>query len=290
MEYGNSRNYAIIVVIFAVIATAVLTLHLRVLYDNRLLKSEVENEEFFKVNTSEIEAKLEDYTNIDNTIKEAKEEYFNNIRKLEDKILAGESDKKIAYLTFDDGPYQLTYQVLDILKENNVPATFFVLGKDAEDRYKRIVNEGHTLANHTMYHNIGKGLYKSTDSFMSQVNQLEDYLYNITGYRTSLVRFPGGSGTASAYTLKDSIEEQLHNKGYKYVDWTCETGDGSDKRLQQKSEWQWYKDTCKDQKIMVLLMHDYHQGTVKILPDIIKDLKDQGYLILPLSNKSVMSK
>ena len=59
-----------------------------------------------------------------------------DIRKLEEKIQSGESDKKIAYLTFDDGPYLKTYQVLDILKENDVRATFFVLGKDASDRYQ----------------------------------------------------------------------------------------------------------------------------------------------------------
>ena len=93
----------------------------------------------------------------------------------------------------------------------------------------------------------------------------------------------------NAFKVKDSIVDQLHSKGYKYVDWTCETGDGSDKRLAQKSEWNWYKDTCKDQKIMVLLMHDYHQGTIDILNDIIKDLKSKGYLILPLSNKESAS-
>ena len=290
MEYGNSRLYSIIVILLAVIASAVLTLQLKIIYNNRDLKEYLLDDGLFKVNTQELEDKVDEYSNIDKSLASTKEKYFENIRKLEDKILSGESDKKIAYLTFDDGPYQLTYRVLDILKEEQVPATFFVLGKDASDRYQRIVNEGHTLANHTMNHNIGKGLYKSTESFMSQVDQLENYLYGITGYKTRLVRFPGGSGTAKAFNLKDSIVPELYSRGYKYVDWTCETGDGSDKRLQEKSEWQWYKDTCKDQKIMVLLMHDYHKGTVDILPDIIKDLKSQGYLILPLSTKSVMAK
>ena len=118
-----------------------------------------------------------------------------------------------------------------------------MLGKDANDRYQRMVDEGHTIGNHTYYHNIGTGLYYSTNSFMNQVNLLENHIYNITGYKTTLVRFPGGSDTAAAKGKKDSIVEELHNKGYKYVDWTCETGDGSDKRLQEKSEWEWYKDT-----------------------------------------------
>jgi peptidoglycan/xylan/chitin deacetylase (PgdA/CDA1 family) len=290
MVEGNSREYGLVLVIFSILASLIICLDLKTIYENRRLKEELNDNLLFERNIDTLNEKINEYINIDETIENKKEEYFNSNRKLEDQILEGKSDAKIAYLTFDDGPYQLTNQVLDILKENDVKATFFVLGKDAEDRYKRIVNEGHTLANHTYYHNIGKGLYRSPESFMSQVNQLEDYLYNITGYKTNLVRFPGGSETANTYHVRDSIIEQLHNKGYKYVDWTCETGDGSGKRLQQKSEWEWYKDTCKDQKIMVLLMHDYHEGTVKILPEIINDLKSQGYLILPLSNKSVMVK
>ena len=145
------------------------------------------------------------------------------------------------------------------------------------------------LANHTYYHNIRKGLYKSKDSFIGQVEKLENYLYEVTGYKTTLVRFPGGSGTAKAFKLKDELTDELHKKGYNIVDWTCETGDGSDQRLKEKSEWQWYKDTCT-QDIIVLLMHDYHKGTVDILPNIIDDLRERNYIILPLSNKSMMVK
>ena len=290
MQSRNRKSYAITIIILSLLATILLVKNLEILNEQIELKNRINILNNQRIDPNEIEKKIEEYSDIDATINNKREEYYNNIRLLEDKILSGESDKKIAYLTFDDGPYQLTYRVLDILKENNVKATFFVLGKDAADRYQRMVNEGHTLANHTYYHNIGSGLYYSTNSFMNQVNLLENHLYNITGYRTSLVRFPGGSETAAYKGKKDGIVEELHNKGYKYVDWTCETGDGSDKRLAEKSEWQWYKDTCKDQKIMVLLMHDYHEGTVNILPDIIKNLKEQGYIILPLTNKSVMAK
>ena len=290
MQSRDSKLHTIIIIVLAILASAFLIENINVLTEQREAHNRLIEIQSKKIDPSEIDARIAKYSNIDKSIADAREEYYSNIRKLEDKILAGESDKKIAYLTFDDGPYQLTYQVLDILKENNVKATFFVLGKDAGDRYQRMVSEGHTIGNHTYYHNIGTGLYYSTNSFMNQVNQLENHIKNITGYKTTLVRFPGGSDTAAAKGRKDGIVEELHNNGYKYVDWTCETGDGSDKRLQEKSEWDWYKDTCKDQKIMVLLMHDYHEGTVKILPDIIKDLKEQGYIILPLTNKSVMAK
>ena len=241
-----------------------------------------------KYNSDEIEKEIELYKNIDDSIKNKYDEYFTNISKLEEKIVKGESDVKIAYLTFDDGPYDLTYQVLDTLKANDVKATFFVLGKtEVEDRYKRIVDEGHTLANHTFDHNIGTGLYRSVDSFIAEVKQLEDYLYDITGYRTTLVRFPGGSPTAGS--LKDGIVNRLHEMGYKYVDWTSETGDGSSQKLAIKDTWQWYIDTTSGVDIVVLLMHDYNYSTVGNLQRIIDDLKGKGYLLLPLHNKSIMA-
>ena len=229
------------------------------------------------------------YKNIDKSISDKYQEYYSNIALLEDKINRGESSVKIAYLTFDDGPYDLTYQVLDLLKANNIRATFFVIGKDGvDDRYKRIVDEGHTLANHTYYHNIGNGLYDSADSFISQVKKLEDYLYGVTGYRTSIVRFPGGSPTAGKY--KDEIVNRLHDMGYNYVDWTSETGDGSSKKLAEKDTWSWYQDTTRDKNIVVLLMHDYNYSTFNNLQKIIDDMRSRGFIFLPLHNKSIMAK
>ena len=76
---------------------------------------------------------------------------------------------------------------------------------------------------------------------------------------------------------------------YKYIDWNCETGDGSDKKLKEKDTFTWYKDTCKDD-IIVLLMHDYNYQTYSNLKKIIEDLKSRNYLILPLNNKSIMTK
>lgn len=78
---------------------------------------------------------------------------------------------------------------------------------------------------------------------MNQVIKLEDYLYNITGHRTSIVRFPGGSPTAKGY--KDDIVNKLHERGYNYVDWNCETGDGASAKLAIKGTYQWFLDTTQ---------------------------------------------
>ena len=228
------------------------------------------------------------YQNIDEETNKLYEEYTTNIAKLEQMILDKKTNAKIAYLTFDDGPYDLTQKYLDILKKNNVRATFFTLGKsDYLDTYKRIINEDHTLANHTYYHNIHNGLYKSTDNFMYQIQKLEDFIYNNMNYKTTLMRFPGGSSQAGR--LKNDIVNRLHNKGYNYVDWNCYTGDGSDTLMRKHDAFYYYQDTCKDD-ILVILMHDYNYSTLNNLEKIINDLRNRGYILLPLTNKSVMAK
>lgn len=259
------------------------------LLNKNLLTIQEENKTTEQYNTEKIEKEIEFYQDIEKNLQNLYEEYYNNIYKLEKKIQNNETNIKIAYLTFDDGPYTLTQKYLDILKENNVRGTFFVLGKDGfDDTYKRIVNEGHTLANHTYYHNISTGLYTSEESFMSQVLKLEEYLYNITGYKTTIVRFPGGSATSK--NLKTNIVNNLHAKGYNYVDWNSETGDGSSSKLAQKGTYQWFLDTIEGKNIIVLLMHDYNLSTYNDLPRIISHLKENNYIMLPLHNKSVMVK
>lgn len=254
-------------------------------YDKKMIITEATT---YNNEIEELDKDIKLYNNIDEEISKLEEEYTDNIAKLEQKILNKESTAKIAYLTFDDGPYDITTKYLDILKKNNVRATFFTLGKTKyENVYKRIVNEDHVLANHTYYHNIRNGLYKSVDNFISQIDKQEKYLYSITNQKTTLMRFPGGSSQAGK--LKNSIVNALHNKGYKYVDWNCYTGDGSDELMAKHDAYYWYKETCKDD-ILVILMHDYNYSTINNLDKIIKDLKDRGYILLPLTNKSIMAK
>ena len=219
MESGNKGLFRLIIGVLICLIIVLFLFIVLVNIDNSSLKLKINDlssniADGYDIDSIDKEILI--YKNIDDSIKNKYDEYYSNIALLEDKINKGESSVKIAYLTFDDGPYDLTYQVLDLLKSNDIRATFFVLGKDdTQEQYKRIVSEGHTLANHTYYHNIGSGLYDSADSFISQVKKLEDYLYNITGYRTSIVRFPGGSPTAGKY--KDEIVDRLHEMGYNCI-------------------------------------------------------------------------
>ncbi|WP_058302813.1 polysaccharide deacetylase family protein [Gorillibacterium timonense] len=189
---------------------------------------------------------------------------------------ADRSSEKVVYLTFDDGPSKLTPEVLDILRAEEVKATFFELGELAELRpqiVKRVVEEGHALGNHS-YNHVYKELYGSYEAFWGQVSKTEDILFKITGIRTSLLRPPGGS-----YTNFDSFYFYLlEQAGYRVFDWNVDSTDASRRGVPAESiENAVLKAPLKNQ--MVVLMHDGagHEETVKALPAIIRHFKENGY-------------
>lgn len=254
-----------------------------------LLKNEVnENEE-------ELNKLKSKYQNIDDEIKKLKENFFKKAKELENKILNKETDKKIVYLTFDDGPYLYsTPKVLNILKENNILATFFLLGKESDEIakvYKEEYISGHTLANHTYSHKISKkytnSIYLSVDSFINDVKKLENLLSKkFDGYKTNIVRFPGGSSTAKG--LKDGIKKELYNMNYGWVDWDLGTGDGNGTDKNDPNiAFNNIFNNLKDKKIVVILMHDYSATTIKALPKIIEEFRKRNFVFLPLFYDSV---
>ena len=234
------------------------------------------------------------YTNIDDEIEKEKEVVFGLIPELETAILEGRTNYKIAYLTFDDGPYYLTHSVLDVLRQKKVKATFFTIGlnkdscfdrpgEDCSIMYKKIVDNGHTIANHTYSHLIFQGLYNSVDSFIYQVQTQENMIKERTGYKTNIVRFPGGSNTAGY--LKNGIIERLRDMGYGWVDWTAQDGDGGN-LTDTGTAWANLKSTINE-SIEVVLFHDYNYTTYSILPDFIDWLEQNNYIVLPLTYNSV---
>ena len=130
-------------------------------------------------------------------IQKQKDEGFRLLGELERQIRAGESDKRIAYLTFDDGPYDNTTDaILDILKEKGVHATFFLRHRpDHVAQIQREIREGHTLANHSYSHKI-KAVYQSTDSCIKEIRDQQKWLTETVGVTPEIYRFPGGSPTA----------------------------------------------------------------------------------------------
>ena len=244
---------------------------------------------------NKLTSKIDELKNIDKKTIELKEEVFKLASQVEHKIQNKETNKKIAYITFDDGPYYLTDSVLRVLKENKVKATFFTIGLNKEicfdnknascaETYKKIVDNGHTIANHTYSHAIFSGLYSSTNSFIEQIKKQEELIYSKTGIKTNITRFPGGSATARS--LKNSIIQELKENGYGWVDWTAQDGDGGN-LTSVSAAWNNLKSSINDD-IEVILFHDYNTITYSILPEVIKYLEDRDYILLPLFYDSVM--
>lgn len=187
--------------------------------------------------------------------------------------------KKVAYLTFDDGPStNNTPKILDILKKYDVKATFFVIGQCAEqnsDLIKREVSEGHVIGNHTYSHNM-KHIYSDPAVFVSDLDKGDKVLKSIIGndYNLKLVRFPGGSfGPKLAH-----FREAAKKSGYHYIDWNDLTGDAEHNSVPVNS----LLDELKRYTVhdhVVILMHDApaKNTTVEALPQVIEYLKSQGY-------------
>lgn len=189
---------------------------------------------------------------------------------------------KIAYLTFDDGPNKYTSQILNILKQKQGKATFFVIGSKASHYpqiMKRFIQEGHYIGLHSMSHDV-KRLYTGDPStLINEMEQTRSIVRRTANLDTHLVRVPYGS---MPY-LKKNYRDALVSAQYKMWDWTIDTYD-----------WKSYHNPSavlervmnqNDEQVEVILMHD-SSVTVQILPKVIDYLKAKGYTLLPYNPSS----
>ena len=188
------------------------------------------------------------------------------------------SNKKTVYLTFDDGPGgKVTNDVLDTLKKENVPATFFVIGSEIKGQEKillRMKEEGHSIGLHSYSHDRNK-LYCNNDSFLNEMQKGQEAIYKVTGEKYNILRFPFGCNNRS-YKLTKELVDMLHNNGFKIYDWTLDSGDGAN---YQSSAETIIKKSCKNEDNVILLMHCsfLNKTSAKALPSINKYYKDKGY-------------
>ncbi len=186
----------------------------------------------------------------------------------------------VIYLTFDDGPSSVTTgTILDILKEENVKATFFVTNNGPDNLIKRMYDEGHTVALHTASHKYAT-VYASVDAYFNDLNIVGNRVKRITGQASKIVRFPGGSSnTVSRHYCKGimtTLSEELFNRGYRYYDWNIDSGDASKARTKEAV----YKNVTSNlskNRANVVLMHDIKTWTRDAIRDIIRYGKDNGY-------------
>ncbi|KON71245.1 hypothetical protein AKG34_13575 [Peribacillus butanolivorans] len=201
-------------------------------------------------------------------------------------LVKSKEDQKIAYLTFDDGPSTNTMDILDILDRYHVKATFFVKGNEepyAKQCYKEMISRGHEIALHSYTHEYSI-VYRSTESFFQDLNRLETMLEKEYGVKSRIVRIPGGSNNhlrhqVSTKPIINGILQQLSEKGYIYFDWNIDSTDGISPSISEQQIITSVKRGLKDQKHVNILLHDINsmKNTVKALPDIIENLKREGY-------------
>ncbi len=192
--------------------------------------------------------------------------------------------EKIVYLTFDDGPtLKATGKILDILKEENVKATFFVIGKHVKENpelVKRAYDEGHYIANHGYSHDNSK-LYLSSESFINEIKNTDIEIGKAIGvenYSSHVFRFPNGYMSSVYKSKKEEYVKLLPNIDYTYIDWNCLNKD-SEKKYSNYELLNNLKNSCKNKGTLVILMHDTADvnETDLVLKSSIDYLKEQGY-------------
>lgn len=192
-----------------------------------------------------------------------------------------EVEKKIAYLTFDDGPSILTPKVLEILEKENVRATFFLIGSQITQEEEELLNEmvtrGHLLGVHTYSHKSDE-IYSSVEAYVKDANKTAARIYEVTGIRPTIYRFPWGSVNCYVSGICGDVIEEMKAEGYEYYDWNVSAEDSVGKPTKASILKNIKKDFGKYNE-PVILMHDsaVNKATVEALPEIIKMLKEEGY-------------
>lgn len=224
--------------------------------------------------------------------------YSYDAKKVADKLSKYDytnDGKKIVFLTFDDGTSKTnTPKVLDILKKEDVKATFFLTGQNIEnggDEAKELVkqefNEGHAIANHSYSHDVRKlypGRTLDIEAFKADFEKNDKLLKDILGkyFSTRVIRCPGGY---MSWKGMEPLDKHLEENNMVSIDWTSLNADAEGKRKNAKELTDYAIKTSEGKEMVVLLMHDTYgkEETVKALPSIIKYFKDNGYEFRTLS-------
>lgn len=244
----------------------------------------------------------DDLQNLLNGERESKQEAERQLKDIVDRLeakdeeldlsainIAEEEEVKRVYLTFDDGPSIYTEEILDILDEYGVKATFFVTGEAADehpDRYKMIVDRGHTLGLHSYSHRYGE-VYRSKDSFIKDYNRIRSFVEETTGITPVIYRFPGGSSNTVSHTDMDELCDFLGEQGVKYYDWNVSSGDATSQALSAERIVANCMAGVANHQDSIILMHDTStkHSTVVALPIILEQILSMDNTeILPITS------
>lgn len=207
------------------------------------------------------------------------EEQYNNILNI-----YHQTSEKTVYLTFDDGPSEnITPLILDLLGQEKIKATFFVLGTNV-DRYPALVqreySEGHFIANHGYSHKYSE-IYESPETVLNDYQQCEQSVkraLNDENFTSKVYRYPGGSNGGKYHDIKNAGKELLKENNVAYLDWNALTRDAEGTPTHE-SILESLHETVGAKNVVVLLMHDSSSKilTYEALPEVIAFFRDNGY-------------
>ncbi len=205
------------------------------------------------------------------------------------------TEEHTIYLTFDDGPStSITPQILDILKKNDIKATFFIVdySEDKLPIIQRMIDEGHTIGIHGTSHDYSL-IYSSVDAFMDSIDSLWQKLYDDTGYEAFVMRFPGGSVNQVSADYTPGIMTELcrlvTEQGWMYMDWNVSSGDANGDNIPVSTIVSNVEDELEEDRKNVVLMHDLSgkQTTANALQTIIDYGNQNGYTFCKITKDTV---
>ncbi len=188
---------------------------------------------------------------------------------------------KVVYITFDDGPWSGTPELLDLLDKYNVKATFFVTAQYLDhdqlvSSIKEIYDRGHAVAVHTYSHDYDL-IYSSVANYVEDYHKMDDIILEATGERSHIFRLPGGSNAKYSNDIRTDLLTEMNYRGFVYHDWNAYDGGCDNYSIAGMISKAVGEASAHDKG--VLLMHDTKAQSfiLQTLPDIISQLKDQGY-------------
>lgn len=277
VENSNNKNHKglIIFLIILVIVIALSTCFgircaIKANEGNDIANENINESNQGKEATEEIKVKIPIYTELG--------------RENMKNVYTSTKENKRVFLTFDDGPSSnITPLILDLLKENNIKATFFTLGSRVVQNpeiVKREYEEGHFVANHG-YSHVYSSIYSSKESLLDEYNKTEEAIKNAIGvqeYSSHLFRFPGGSTGGKYDKVKREYKKVLGEQEIFYVDWNCLNEDSSGNRTKEQLV-EFIKKYSANKNSVVVLMHDAGDKilTYETLQEVINYFKENGY-------------
>lgn len=197
-------------------------------------------------------------------------------------------DGRVVYLTFDDGPGPYTEALLAVLDKYDVKATFFVTNGEYNHVMKKIVDQGHSIGIHSVTHDY-ESIYANPGAYFEDLTQMQQIIYEQTGVRTTLMRFPGGGSNLVSRRLSPGImtllTEAVQNAGFQYFDWNVSSGDAGETQ-KTREVYLNVVEGIMNNRVSVVLQHDIHPYSVDAVEDIILWGLDNGYRFLSLEETS----